>query len=323
MRCFSLAQAAMERGIEVHFITYCESAPLLERLLKAGFITYQLDHSFFNKSDWEYTERILKSHPFSWIVLDGIHYRPEYHTLIKETGHKLLIIDDMAHLESYNGDIIINQNLHAHDLIYNRKNNAKLLMGTEYVILRQEFSQWRGKRKKITPHAGKILVTLGGMDPDNCTEKVLKALRGLSDINIIVLVGAANKNIDKIKAIVENMEINAKILQNSNEMSQLMEWADLTVSSGGTTVWELAFMGVPALVGRIAPIEEFLVAGLKQHGLSYDMGWFDKVSEEYISESVYSLIKNREKREELSILGQKMVDGLGCERVFKSMETVQ
>ena len=47
-----------------------------------------------------------------------------------------------------------------------------------------------------------------------------------------------------------------------DDMPAAMAWADLAITSGGSTVWELARIGCPALVVETVPVEKALVTGL-------------------------------------------------------------
>ena len=42
---------------------------------------------------------------------------------------------------------------------------------------------------------------------------------------------------------------------------------------GGSTVWELAYLGVPSIVGITPSVEELLVSGLLRRGLFRSTGW--------------------------------------------------
>ncbi|MCG2756942.1 MAG: hypothetical protein L6263_00720 [Desulfobacteraceae bacterium] len=44
----------------------------------------------------------------TWIVVDGYHFTPDYQKATREKGYRLLVIDDMAHLDHYHADILLN-----------------------------------------------------------------------------------------------------------------------------------------------------------------------------------------------------------------------
>jgi UDP-2,4-diacetamido-2,4,6-trideoxy-beta-L-altropyranose hydrolase len=102
-------------------------------------------------------------------------------------------------------------------------------------------------------------------------------------------------------------------------MSELMAWADVAVSSGGTTCWELAFMGLPSIVGQMAVAEELLVGGLRERGLFLHVGWFEQASALDVSESIERYLQDLELRGHMSHLGRQTIDGHGSSRVIEAM----
>ncbi|MEO5360141.1 MAG: UDP-2,4-diacetamido-2,4,6-trideoxy-beta-L-altropyranose hydrolase [Nitrospirota bacterium] len=307
MRSLALGQAFKDCGWRVTFVTYCESPGLIARLSAPveGFDVLLLK----DKSD-----SALPPHKNTWAVADGVAFDSRLHKSMKDAGYKLLIIDDMAALDFYHCDIILNQNLHAHSLRYNHEDGTRLLLGPDYILLRREF---RGIKKIITDKCINVLITLGGADRDNFTQKVLNSIKSLRDIKITVVVGAGNPNIESIKTVKTAVPVT--ILQSVNDMAGVMASQDVAITSGGTTVWELAFMGIPSVVGRIAPIENYLVEGLNRLGLFIDCGWFKTATEDEIRGNLLKLSANMKLRKEMSALAQRLVDGHGRDRVIEAM----
>jgi len=54
-------------------------------------------------------------------------------------------------------------------------------------------------------------------------------------------------------------------------MPELMAWADFAVSAGGSTCWELAFMGLPALV--LIQAKEPGISSAKWRDLACRFAW--------------------------------------------------
>jgi spore coat polysaccharide biosynthesis predicted glycosyltransferase SpsG len=67
----------------------------------------------------------------------------------------------------------------------------------------------------------------------------------------------------------------ARLLHDVENMASLMDGTDLAIAAGGTTAWELAATGVPALLGRVAPNQDAVVRALARHGAAIDVGRFD------------------------------------------------
>ena len=270
--------------------------------------------------NWAETGKMLDKYPDSWVVLDGYHFNETYQQQVKEAGHRLLVIDDMAHLKHYYADVVLNQNLHAELLHYSCEPYTQLLLGTKYVLLRREFQAWKGWKRKIPAIARHVLVTLGGADPGNYTLKVIQALQQLSVLGLeaTVVIGGSNVHADTLQTEAGG-SIPIRLIHDAANMPELMAEADVAVASGGATVWELAFMGVPSIVGITAQIEEYLVKGLEKNGLFSCIGWFKDISLEKVQQALSWLIRDERARRDMIKLGQRLVDGAGCDNVIKQL----
>jgi UDP-2,4-diacetamido-2,4,6-trideoxy-beta-L-altropyranose hydrolase len=324
MRCIALAQAWHDQGEEVTFIGRCKGDFLKEKIQREGFGFIALDRSCPDPDDLKKTLSILKkgsSFKKSMLVIDGYHFTSDYLKTLHNEGYWTLVIDDMNHLPHYSADIILNQNIHAADLKYRCDEATILLMGTQYVLLRREFLKYRKFRRQIQNRAKNILVTLGGADPGNVTLKVIEALKVLDESDIIskIIIGPANPHKIALQRAIDTVNFKAELLINPPNIPELMIFADLAVSAGGITCWELMFMGVPSIVGRIADIEDLLIRRLSGLDLFVDAGWFSKITESYLANLLNNYIHDTKWRLDMSTQGPEIIDGFGCNRVLEMM----
>ncbi len=189
----------------------------------------------------------------------------EYQKIIKESGFSLLFIDDYGHADHYYADIVLNQNIYADMSFYQYyEPYTRFLLGTKYALIRKEFLKWSGWHRDIPEVARKILVTFGGSDPDNVTHKVIEAVRtvDLDGLEVKVVVGGANPHFDLIYETVKDLS-NFTLIKNTENMSELVAWADIAISAGGSTCWELFFMGIPSIIIPIAENQVTCCKGIK------------------------------------------------------------
>ena len=264
MRCLALAHAYRERERRAIFVTACNSDGLRRRLLDETFQVIDLERQYPETTDWETTSKVLAVHPDAWVVLDGYGFDPAYQCLIKETGHRLLVIDDTAHLNRYYADVLLNQNINAERLSYRCDPGTTLLLGVHYALLGPGFLYWRNWKREISEIARRVLVTFGGCDPDNVTIKAIRALQQLDapDMEVRVVVGPSNLHLKALRHVVQPSSRSFQLLTDVNNMPELMAWADVAVSGGGSTCWELAFMGLPALVLVLAQNQQEIATAL-------------------------------------------------------------
>ena len=322
MRCLALAQAWKDASGNVTFITACQTEGLLERLQEDGFGLHLLAHPYPDPDDWNCTKNILAAHPNAWVVLDGYHFDEAYQQQVKETRHRLLVIDDMAHFKHYYADIVLNQNLNAERLYYSCEPYTRLLLSTRYVLLRREFFAWRDWKREIPEVARHILVTLGGGDPENHTLKVIQALQKVNVVGLeaVVVVGACNPHADMLEATIKQSRIPVRLVRNAQNVPELMAWADMAVSSSGTTVWELLSLVTPILVVVLAGNQRHIAEQIESRGAGKSLGREGNITTKSLAKAINLLLEDSELRMKMSEKARQMVDGQGARRVVASMQ---
>jgi UDP-2,4-diacetamido-2,4,6-trideoxy-beta-L-altropyranose hydrolase len=327
MRCIALAQVWQDQGGDVTFLSYCDSEALRQRIIDEGFDLIPIEKPHPDPHDLSYTLDVFEqlktqnSELRTWVVIDGYHFTPHYHEAIRENGYRLLVIDDMAHLDHYHADILLNQNIHASSLHYSCDRDTVKLLGCEYVLLRKEFLKYKGWRREIPEKAKKILVTMGGADPDNVTLKVIRALNSLNDpyLEVKIVAGPANPNINNLERELYLLPFTFHLLANVSNMPELMAWADVAISAGGSTCWEIAFMGLPSLIITLADNQDGIAEGLGEAGAGIDLGWHENISIKQCTKALKEILQDKNKMSRLSEQGQKLVNGKGSQKVIKAM----
>jgi len=325
MRCIALAQAWQDSGGRITFLSDCQSDVLRRHIIDEGFSFIPIKKRHPDPQDLTITLENLSAMsnqalPKKWLVIDGYHFTTDYQKEIKESGYHLLVIDDYNHLPYYHADILLNQNINAHNLKYLCDADTIKLFGCTYTLLRQEFLKYKGLRREVPEKANKILVTLGGADPDNVTLSIIEAIKKLNDstLDVKVVVGPANPNLKILKKTIHQMPSSIQLLHEAN-MPDLMQWSDIAISGGGSTCWELSFMGVPFFIIVMAQNQEGIAIGLDNAKVASSCGWFSQLSLHIISKQLKKLINDRKSRKKYSEKGRGLVDGLGAERIIDSM----
>ena len=321
MRCLALAEAWHGSGGYVTFLSHCLNDGLTRMLDSKGLTLLDTPRPHPDPADLQATLAVIEDRADDrpWVVLDGYHFDEHYHRALRAACSKVMVIDDFNHLPRYHADVLLNQNIGAEHLSYSADQDTTLLLGTRYAILRSEFRNRDPGTAHFPETATNLLVTLGGSDPDNVTLKVLQALAELDvdGLQAKVVVGPANRNRETLKQYGQAAE-----LLDNPAMPELMAWADLAISAGGTTCWELAFMGVPCLVLTLAENQEGIAEGLTRAGAAVSCGWARDVTVGRLREHLRELVLDRALREECARASQCLVDGLGVQRVIQTMGAV-
>jgi len=317
MRCLALAQAWRERGGRAVFLSRCDNEVLRQRIQAAGadFVPLTTDES--PGAELDATLSSVKSVNASLVVLDGYDFNLDYQIALRAAGCRLMVIDDTVRLPRYETDFLLNQNLGAERLNYVCNARACRLLGPKYAMLRREFVSWRSRLHTVPEMGRKILVTMGGSDPDNVTLKVIHALRQLQNarLQIRVVAGPANPHLDKLRDVAAGFPGRIELLAAVPDMAALMVWADLAISGAGSTCWELACLGLPAVTLVLAENQRSIAAELGAVGTVLNLGWHEKVPLERLANSVDALLYSSFRRLRMSQTGRALVDGKGADRV--------
>ncbi len=325
MRCLALSQAWQDRGGSVCFISCGLDPKLDKKLLAMNIRLCPVESAWPNPEDLTQTIAYLpspnRSHdtPPSWVVLDGYHFDERFQAGIHAAGHNVLVIDDANHQESYQADILVNQNLWGNRYPYNVSQGCRILAGSRYVMLRREFSHPPFPPKSGTGNLN-IIVTMGGTDPSQATPKILSALLSLNrpELKIKVVIGPSASNQAAIKRIISPGNQNVELVTDP-AMDELMTWADLALTAGGSTCWELCAMAVPFMVFPVADNQIDIAQSLEHRIGTVNAGPPDQLSANDLTGLIARFLDDAKLQASLSIQGRDLIDGKGAMRIVREM----
>lgn len=248
---------------------------------------------------------------------DSFAINKKYIASIKKNKKFIVIIDNLRDM-SVKADLIINGGIYAYSLAKNAvKFNQRILLGTEYLLIREQFTN--SKKRDINKTVKNILVTMGGSDPLKQTPNIISVLGELEkNLKINVVIGNGFTNIEEIEKISKK---NHRIVLHYNveNMANLMFQNDIAITAGGTTLYELAITGTPAIVLIQAENQVLPSTIFHDKGTIINLGYSDKVSELYFKEILIKLINDYDKRKEMSTIGQRILDGRGATRCVEEI----
>jgi UDP-2,4-diacetamido-2,4,6-trideoxy-beta-L-altropyranose hydrolase len=321
MRSLLLADNLRDKcNAKVTFIT--KSFPeSLKKISDNGHGVKELPVDIASGEEISFIVDLIKKESFDVVVTDSYNIDKPYLESLKSTGVFLITIDDLASLSEYPSDIIINGNIYASDLTYNCMGNTKLLLGTDYTLLRAEFREKHKKRKVIKDIAKSILITLGGSDPENQTVRVINAINQLNlTFDITVVVGVAYPYQEELRQAVSKSKNNITVFSDVSNISDLMFSTDIAISGGGITCYELACVGVPSIILTLAENQRLSASHFHQKGIGISPGRFDRISDSVITGTLQKLASDCPKRALMSLNGKKFVDGKGVNRIAAAIQ---
>ena len=160
-------------------------------------------------------------------------------------------MDDGGRYEDYSADLVLDQSIGAGEMTMRESGwlDTQLLLGTRYVMLRREFDRWRDWKREIPSTARRLLITIGGSDPDGLT---LRLVRGSSEglppgMLTTVVVGGSNPQGAQLQRAADATGAPIELVRDPPNLPELMAQSDLAVICAGGTLWELLYMGCAIL----------------------------------------------------------------------------
>ncbi len=319
MRMRTMAEEYRRRGARLSLLTACVEPQLLDPFRELGVIVHGLDAACPDPADARRMAELIQASRPDWVVVDGYDFDSGYLRDTRSAGTRVIVFDDMAHLAEYPVDVVVNQNAHAGLLRYRTSPDTKVLCGPRYAVLRAEFRD-SAPDPRTPPTVGHILVTLGGADPHRATEVVVKALglvmSGRPSVTGTVVVGGSNPRHEQIAGLVAEVGLNVQVVHAASEMREHIAAADIAISTAGTTVWELAYLGVPSLLIEAGEAEKLMLAGLASIDLFEAIGRAEALDSRAVASALEERMDDTEWRTAMSQRGMQTVDGRGIDRII-------
>ncbi len=263
MRCLTLAEAMRSQGETVAFCTLKGPQMVgVERVEARGFAAIDAAGAAGSPADADALARL----PRDILIIDSRRSTPSYVNAAAKQGFAVVIDDDgMAGLDA---DVVLNTALDgAAGRYLGREGRRFDLFGPRYNLIDPAMFAAR-------PLAGKarsLLITFGGEDPFNHTRWVLESLAAaFAGLDVTVVIGPAHP--DPLSARAAAAKIGAIVVDAPLNLTPYILKADLAITAGGTTGYELAAAGVPMLAIGIEPHQGPIIEALAARQACWPLG---------------------------------------------------
>ncbi len=290
MRCLTLADALRKRGASCSFVCRPHHGNLLALIEQRGHHALAMQelqegiepncngtaHAHWLGTDCftdaEDTQQALSAHtggaPLDWLVVDHYALDSLWEKALRPQVKRIMVIDDLAD-RSHACDLLLDQTFgrKAIDYIPLVPTDCKLLCGSQHALLRPEFAALReySLKRRAQPALKELLITMGGVDKDNVTEEVLRALcmcKLPSHSQITVVLGTTAPWINEVRRQAQKMPWPTRVMVGVSNMAKLMADSDVAIGAAGSTSWEICCLGIPNLLICTAANQRTVIAEL-------------------------------------------------------------
>ena len=305
MRCLALATALHRDGAQVTL-----ASDEMTDLLRARAASLEV----------EVVRRRSAPPDPDWVVFDGYHLGPNDRDALAPAGVPRLVVDDLGDTPD-DATIVLNQNIYAMPAGPSHGGpDAELLAGPAYALLSPEFADSRADAGPQPSVARRVLVTMGGADPQNATAAVIDALATLTQgLGVRIIIGASHPS----PAETERMARRAgfEVVRDVPSLAPHVAWSDVVVTACGSSVLEIACVGRPMIGVVLAQNQELVAAAVEREGLGIVTGRHPQLDAGKLANDLVAMGADHGRRERAAASGRRLVDGRGAGRTARVMRT--
>ena len=257
-------------------------------------------------------------------LVDSYHVTEKYLKQLKRFG-RVFLLDDMGK-KAWPVDGVINYNAFArmeeYEQLYRtlveedkggNGGQPNCYIGSAYVPVRPQFLK---VPYLVRDQVKEVLITTGGGDNDNIAAEIVKTIWN-PDWSYHVVIGRFNPYFEKWKQWEQEFP-QIQVHHDVQDMASLMKQCDLAVTAGGTTIYELAAIGVPFLCFSYAENQEALTEYIGSEKIAGFCGAYHHDSHqtlEVMKELAQKVAESHEQRTQMYEAEKKMIDGQGAKRI--------
>ncbi|BDR33085.1 UDP-2,4-diacetamido-2,4,6-trideoxy-beta-L-altropyranose hydrolase [Photobacterium damselae] len=279
MRCLVLAEALSKKGHQIEFACSPLKGDMRAFISERGFNVITLAEprriiepqhdadyeAWLQKSVTEDVQDFLAAVKAADLVVTD-HYAIDaewQEQIVTVLDCCLFAIDDLG--RCHRADLVLDQTLGRSEADYT-SSNTKVLVGSEYALLRMDFSYKReaALSRQLSDKSLRVLVSMGGIDTPNATLKVLKNLCSHINADITVLLSHRAPHFQQVNTWCLT-QANVRHQEFVSDMASLMLDHDIAIGAPGTTSWERACLGLPNIIVPLAENQKLICDQLIKH----------------------------------------------------------
>lgn len=311
MRCLAIADAAKTMGESTTFILADEQA---EALIEARGHRCIVLHTQWNAMESELTTlmSVIEEREIKSILIDSYQVTERYLESLTRCV-RTTYLDDLNAFHYPVNAIICYASYWDRFGYKERYPDTELYLGTGYVPLRQVF--WKTEKKIIHERVGSLVLLSGGTDHYDVVSRILEGINRSHYRRVDVICGIYNTRYERLCERYEAEE-NIYIHKGVTDIERYMKSADVAISAGGTTLYELCACGTPTISYAFADNQLDNVRRFHEDGIIDYAG--DVRSDDIVTQINRYLEEYQQNRDIIcrkSERMQRLVDGKGAMRI--------
>lgn len=252
------------------------------------------------------------------LLIDGYDFPASVGAAAREAGVPVVAMVDGDFGRHQDADMYVDQNLGSFD-----PGKANWLVGPQYVLLRDVVL----RRRDMEPARNdppRVLVVFGGSDPFGGCPVAAELLLSVGLPVEVVAIAASPERRAELEALAVREGQSLVILGAQDDLPGLAMTCDFVISASGSSVWELACLGIPT---ALVCVTDNQITGYEAatESLAVPVGRLDQLrsddeARDAARTALTRLLGDGKLRDELRDGGRALIDGEGRTRVVDVIE---
>lgn len=266
---------------------------------------------------------VLERYNSKHIIIDDYRSDGEHQKRLREEGVRIVQQYDASKKQNFAANLVVNGSPHERAEFYRKDvlyNDVEFLLGPQYCILRPIFFN---SELKECHKQKRILMTFGGGSDRGAILYILKKFYQIiadHSWKLTIVVSDKNENIGEISNWIGlNDSYNIELMVSPDNMAEIMSTCSFAILGGGTTIFEAAYLGIPALLIPIADNQINQCIGWDELGGMTYISNFNELDEVKFAENLRSFLSEPSLIESHSKNLETIIDKHGYERILDKL----
>ncbi len=252
---------------------------------------------------------------FDIAILDLLDTTPEFISRVRNKAKCIVDFEDLGPGRN-DVDLLIDANL-TNETSPPTPSSVHTLLGLENLALHPSFAQV-SRNAKHPFEREPILISMGGVDPINITQKTLQMLKSLHpELDLTIIVGPGYPWYTRLQSLQDSLCF--KLKRDISNMAEQLSQSGAVFCSGGIVMHEAMAVGAVPLVVSMAEHQTRKALYAQKKGAALYLETAKTFSESDVKKA---LSLTPEQLEKMSLAGENLVDGKGIFRVASAIETI-
>lgn len=237
---------------------------------------------------------------------------------LKRLGHKIILLDNITPTRLCADVVIYPSALFENNLDWTGF-KGHVYGGSQYVPVDETYLKAREECQMLKHQPPyHLLITMGGSDPRQLTYQIVSSLRHLPQpIEIKVVIGPAFMPDPRLDELEQENNPRLGFIRNQNNLSSLMANSHIAITAVGITLYELAAVGVPAIVIANYREDSRDLELYKKLGMNLPLGFYRNITPLQIQNAISLLVQDTTTWQSMRNKGWQLIDGHGARRIVE------